>query len=411
MNSYRNIGIALLAGALLLAGFAGNALALPQTPACQSISNQASLTYTVGGGASFSQSSDNDNDATNGINATVFQVGSRVDVLVSTINSPKVLAANTDQALIFRVTNSGNDTQRYKLELYKGDNGDGTAPVTDDFDMTNIRVLIDTSADGSYDGDEVTAAYTTDGSGNLMVTAVTGGVPGDLIGGAALANAIDVIVLADTDATVSNYAIYSLKAISYQNDGTTLTEDTKDVPGVLNSCSQPVVEADGAATAVAVGGVTDAANDGNHYATGYYSAAKVTVQKGFCVISDPVNGTDATCTPGGIDPVAIPGAVVRYTLTLTNTGGAAASSLVLIDPIPGFTDFVVGSVTEDGAAPLTVTVSYSSNGGGSYLYVPGAGPLDAAVTHVSVAIPSLAANDGAAGGPDDIVIAFDVQIE
>ena len=79
-----------------------------------------------------------------------------------------------------------------------------------------------------------------------------------------------------------------------------------------------------------------------------------------------VSPTDASQT--------IPGADLTYTITFTNTGTAAASSLVVSDPIPANTDFKVGSVTNNlGTTGLTVVVAYSNNGGGTYAYTPASG--------------------------------------
>src|SRR5207247_11263847 len=67
----------------------------------------------------------------------------------------------------------------------------------------------------------------------------------------------------------------------------------------------------------------------------------------------------------------IPGADLTYTIAFSNSGTAAASSLVITDPIPNNTDFKVGSVTNSlGTTGLTVAVAYSSNGGSTYAYTP-----------------------------------------
>ncbi len=70
----------------------------------------------------------------------------------------------------------------------------------------------------------------------------------------------------------------------------------------------------------------------------------------------------------------IPGTDLTYTITFTNSGGAAASSFVITDPIPANTDFKVGSVTSSlGTTGLTVVVAYSNNGGTTYAYTPVSG--------------------------------------
>jgi uncharacterized repeat protein (TIGR01451 family) len=70
----------------------------------------------------------------------------------------------------------------------------------------------------------------------------------------------------------------------------------------------------------------------------------------------------------------IPGADLTYTIAFTNGGTAAASSLVVADPIPANTDFKVGSVSNSlGTTGLTVVVAYSNNGGSTYAYTPASG--------------------------------------
>lgn len=70
----------------------------------------------------------------------------------------------------------------------------------------------------------------------------------------------------------------------------------------------------------------------------------------------------------------IPGADLTYTIAFTNGGTAAASSLVVADPIPANTDFKVGSVSNSlGTTGLTVVVAYSNNGGSTYVYTPASG--------------------------------------
>jgi uncharacterized repeat protein (TIGR01451 family) len=85
----------------------------------------------------------------------------------------------------------------------------------------------------------------------------------------------------------------------------------------------------------------------------------------------------------------LPGTDLTYTVTFTNSGGAAASSFVISDAVPANTDFKVGSVVNTlGTTGLTVVVAYSNNGGSTWTYTPASGGGGAAagydrnVTHV-----------------------------
>lgn len=112
-----------------------------------------------------------------------------------------------------------------------------------------------------------------------------------------------------------------------------------------------------------------------------WARARPSIAKASVVLSDPVGGTT--------NPKRIPGAVVRYDVTVRNTGpGAAdANTVVLTDPIPANTDlcvaaacggspvveFVNGSPSSGLAlAPANVTYSSQPSGGPPYTYVPAA---------------------------------------
>ena len=76
-------------------------------------------------------------------------------------------------------------------------------------------------------------------------------------------------------------------------------------------------------------------------------------------------------TPGGAQ---MPGTDLLYSIVFNNTGGSPASNIVITDQVPANTDFKVGSVTNSlGTTGLSVTVSYSNNGGASWTYTPTSG--------------------------------------
>jgi uncharacterized repeat protein (TIGR01451 family)/fimbrial isopeptide formation D2 family protein len=87
---------------------------------------------------------------------------------------------------------------------------------------------------------------------------------------------------------------------------------------------------------------------------------------------------------------AQPGSDITYVITFTNSGGSYASSFVVTDPIPQYTDFKVGSVATNLATTgLTVSVLYSYDNGNSFvptLPTSGGGGApagyDRTVTHV-----------------------------
>lgn len=127
------------------------------------------------------------------------------------------------------------------------------------------------------------------------------------------------------------------------------------------------------------------------------------------VISDPVSGAT--------NPKRIPGAVIRYTVSITNSGPGPvdASTVVITDPLPASLALCVSTLCGnpivefiDGGTPsglgfnYATNVSYSNNVGGgapfSYTPVPDAGGFDGAATGIRIAPTGLFAAAGA-GNP------------
>lgn len=117
-------------------------------------------------------------------------------------------------------------------------------------------------------------------------------------------------------------------------------------------------------------------------------------QKQVTVISDPIRGTT--------NPLAIPGAVIEYTITLSNTGQGRVDSntLFVTDAIPANTALSVAALAgtpanspvtfTDGTTPSNLAVAaadiqFSSDNGASWGYTPvSTGGYDPAVTHIRV---------------------------
>jgi parallel beta-helix repeat protein len=89
--------------------------------------------------------------------------------------------------------------------------------------------------------------------------------------------------------------------------------------------------------------------------------------------------------PGAVTP----GTELGYSVVFTNGGGAAAFSVVLLEPMPGSCDFKLGSIVNQmGTTGLIPTVAYSNNNGSTWTYVPASGTggapagFDRTVTHI-----------------------------
>lgn len=294
----------LAAGVLVAAGQAVLA-ASSETASGTTISNTATVSYSVGTVAQTPATATRE-----------FVVDNKVDFTVANTSGATVVPNAASQVLTFTVTNTGNTIQGYGLQA--------VASTVDDFDASNVRIYIENGAAG-FDGSET--LYTAGNAGDLDPYAT---------------DSMTVYVVAEippngggTAPGDGSTAAYDLIAVTLDAGTATATVETT---GADDAATVDVVFADGA-------GVADAARDGVHSATGTYTVASsaLSVSKTSDVISDPFNGTT--------NPKAIPGATVRYSVTVANAAGASASasSVVLVDAIPSNMTYVAGSITLNAA--------------------------------------------------------------
>lgn len=129
----------------------------------------------------------------------------------------------------------------------------------------------------------------------------------------------------------------------------------------------------------------------------------LSMQKTSQVISDGVNATN---------PKRIPGAIVKYTITATNSGYGITdtNSAIINDAIPANSQFIVNSVQFSDGVPSSnltvapVNISYSTDG------VTYNNSQSSATTHIRVSPQGQFAAKSGAGNPSFQVI-FRVQIE
>jgi uncharacterized repeat protein (TIGR01451 family) len=339
-------GLALAASAAVGNIWVADAMA-DGTPSGTPITNSATLDFQVGG-------VDQDQITSN---IASFVVDNRVIVEVTTDDAGGVVPVAPgaqDQILTYTVTNAGNTVQDYSLSL--------TALASDDFDATAVSFFVD-------DGDDV---YTPGTDTATFIDEL--GIDGD----------VKVFVVGDipTTQTDGQLAEYDLIAQTAQGGtgGAQGSDILTDDSGIVdNPATIQIVFADAAGSA-------DGANDGASSSRDAYEilSAALAVAKSSAVISDPVNL--------GVNPKAIPGATVRYTITVTNTGSAAATDVVLVDGIPPNTVYDPSSITLDGDG--------QTDGGGD-------DDGDHDVTNsgaVTVTIASVAGSGGTATVTFDVVI-------
>lgn len=80
----------------------------------------------------------------------------------------------------------------------------------------------------------------------------------------------------------------------------------------------------------------------------FITTTSLTVTKTSSLVSDPVNGIT--------NQKAIPGAIIRYCILVTNNGGAAHSNVSLSDPVPAGMTYVVGSMRSGTTCAGAATV-------------------------------------------------------
>jgi len=289
--------VAALCGVLLL-GFTGLANAAG-TASNTTISNRASLTYSVGGvPQTLIESSPTGNStpgATNGTD-TSFLVDNKVNVLVAEANSTytSVAPGATAQVTTFTVTNQGNTTQDFALSASNRPNGTSLFTRTDNFDATSCATYVESGATAGYQSAQDTATYidelAADGSKTVYVVC---DIPSGLAN-----NAFAVVTLTAT--ARAGGAAASL--------GAALTETVG-----ANTAGVDIVFADAA-------GTDDSARDASHSARDAYLVASsaITVTKTVSVLCDPLNAN--------VNPKNIPGALVRWTITVANDAAAGASA-------------------------------------------------------------------------------------
>lgn len=233
-------------------------------------------------------------------NTTTITVAERIDIVV-TLQSPAVLVAanDTDRALLFTVTNTGNGSEAFAFSIDSNLSGDEFDPVP-----ASTSIWFD-----------------TDGSGDLNV--------GDL----AYQPGVNEPVL-PPDGSV---------AVLLVNDIPPMVVDGQRGTSQLTATAVTGTDLPGTVFAGAGDAGTDAvigSSGGQQGAVGEYlvSDVQVNIVK-TQAISDPVGGQEA-----------IPGATIRYTVTIEILTAGTAAQSVLSDPIPAYTVYVPDSLRLNGVS-------------------------------------------------------------
>lgn len=233
-------------------------------------------------------------------NTTTITVVERVDVVV-TVQSPQVIVAANDsnRALLFTVTNTGNGGETFSLAIESVLPGDDFDPVP-----AASPIYFDTDGSGDFSvGDQAYAAGTND-----PVLAAD--------------DSVDVFLVNDIPGTVinGNIGFSQLTATSLTGTGAPGTE----YAGV----------GDGGVDAV-IGTTGGQDSDSGEYLVSDVAINVVKAQS----VADPFGGTEP-----------IPGATIIYTITVEVTSAGTATASVLSDPVPTYSSYVANSITLNAAA-------------------------------------------------------------
>jgi uncharacterized repeat protein (TIGR01451 family) len=284
-----------------------------------SIDNLSTLNYSVGGIAQPAIGSSPTGNTVGAGTATSFVVDNRVNLTVTTTDGTfvSVFPGSTLQVTTFSVANIGNTVQDFSLASAQEANGEVLFGGTDNFDATACAQFAETN-----------------------------GTPG-FQSGADTATFLDELA-PDTSRTV--YVVCSIPAGRVNNDNAVVSLTATALAGGAAGQGAALVETAGANTAgidIVFGdaaGTDDAARDAAHSSRSAYrvQSAALSVAKVATLICDPFNSQT--------NPKNIPGAIVRWTITITNTGAASATLGTVADAISASTMFDANLVTGAGGA-------------------------------------------------------------
>lgn len=306
-------------------GFAQSAYAVG-TAANTTISNTATVNYTVGGVGQTPIESSPTGNTTPGANngtATTFVVDNRIDFTVTELSGGNTVVnpGQVGAVTAFTVANTGNAPQGFALTA-ANETGTTVFGNLDNTDVTAPTVFVDSNSNGVYDAG-------VDAAANIDT------LPAD---GSVVVFVVATVPVTTSNGQFANVSLTAQAAVPGTNGGTLATETAgADDPNAVD-----IVFGDD--------GEDNSELDSDQYAV---QSAALSVQKTSAVASDPFNGTS--------NPKAIPGATVEYTITLANGGAVSAAGVTIGDTLPANTTFVANGYNA-GASNVSITVGAGAPG-------------------------------------------------
>jgi hypothetical protein len=328
------------------------------TTAGTDINNKATLNFSVGGTPQTAVESSPAGNLTPGVNngaVTTFKVDRRINLLVATTNTAPVSVAlgNTGMITSFTVTNSTNDVIDVILSNIANLAAASTgATGVDDADFINGACTMHTDAAGataaitrlpSVAADAVVPVYV-----KCNIQPLTALAPQTYV---AWNNRVNVVSLVGQAAIAAGGAAYT------QDTGPDVANAVQNVFGDEAGGNGGVAGAVGT-TAGGAGNTVDAYRDGIHSANSAYKIIMpiLKVTKTETLVCDPLNGVT--------NPKRIPGALVRYSITVSNDAAALASGnlTTVTDPLQADLLHDVNFVAGTSAATCVAGTAATSGG-------------------------------------------------
>jgi uncharacterized repeat protein (TIGR01451 family) len=323
--------LALALAGILSVGAAQAAGTVAGTP----ITNLATLSYSVGATAQSPIGSSAAGNSSGVGTSTSFLVDNKINLTVATVDVAAVsVVPGTNGVATFTVTNNGNSVQDFSLVSANLATGANVLTVLDNFDTGACSAFVESAA-----------------------------VPNGYQVGTDTATFIDELA---PDASKTVYVVCPILISQLNNDAAAISLTATALVGGAAGQGAALVETAGANTAgvdivfADAAGTDDAVRSANHSSRDIFKVvtATLTVTKAVAPVCDPFNGNT--------NPKNVPGAFVRYTITVANTGTASASLTSISDSLTSLVTFdsdmigglsaaacVAGGASEAGGAPLS----------------------------------------------------------
>jgi hypothetical protein len=349
---------AMALSALIAGGMLHSQAMAAGTTAGTNIDNKATLNFSVGGTLQTPVESSPAGNLTPGVNngaVTTFKVDRRINLVVATTNTAPVSVALGNSGMItsFTVTNSTNDVIDVILSnianLAVASTG---ATGVDDADFVNGACTMHTDAAGataaitrlpSVAADAVVPVYV-----KCNIQPLSALAPQTYV---AWNNRVNVVSLVGQAAIAAGGAAYT------QDTGPDVAATVQNVFGDEAGGNAGVAGAVGT-TLGGAGNAVDAYRDGIHSANSAYKIIMpiLKVTKVETLVCDPLNGTT--------NPKRIPGALVRYSITVSNDAAALASGnlTTMTDPLQAALTHDVNFVAGTSAATCIAGTAPTSGG-------------------------------------------------